>query len=132
MNSKRTKRISKLTMSSLIGLFLMSGVFASTALAKPKVVVKRRPVVVVHTGRPFVWHRRFDPFWVPSVTYRVVDSNFDDRHEGYDEGRSQGKKDAKKGNDFDPKGNKEYFKSDSFAYRQAYLRGYEDGYRSEN
>jgi hypothetical protein len=128
MNSKRTNRISKLTMSSLIGLFLMSGIFASTALAKPKVVVRTRPVVVVHTGRPVFWHRRYDPFWVPSVTYRVVDDN---RHEGFEEGRDQGKKDAKKGHDYDPKGSKDYFKSDSFSYREGFLRGYDVGYRSE-
>lgn len=128
MNSKRTERISKITKSSLIGLFMISGVFASTASANPKVVVKRRPVVVVHTGRPVVIHRRFDPIWVSGVTYRVFDDN---RHEGYEDGRSQGKKDAKKGEDFDPKGSKDYLKSDSFAYRQGFLRGYEDGYRSE-
>ena len=126
MNTKRTERISKLTMGSLIGLLFTLGVLASSADAKPKVVV-RRPVVVVHTPRVF-WHRRYDPFWVPSVTYRVVDDN---RHEGIQEGREQGRKDAKKGHDFDPKGNKEYFKSDSFAYRQGFLKGYEVGYRSE-
>ena len=129
MNSKRTERISKLTMGSLIGL-LMLGVFASTADAKPKVVVRKRPVVVVHTNR-ILWHRRYDPFWVPSVTYRVNDSFSENREEGFDDGRDQGKKDAKKGDHFDPRGNKDYQKSNSFAYRKGFLRGYEVGYRSE-
>ena len=131
MSSKRTNRISKVTMSSLVGLFLMSGVFASTASAKPKVVFRTRPVVVIHTQpRPY-WHRRFDPVWVPSVTYRSFDSFSDHREEGFDDGLSQGKKDAKKGSEFDPRGSKDYLKSNSFAYREAFVRGYRHGYRSE-
>lgn len=118
-------------MGSLVGLFLISGVFASTALAKPKVVVRTRPVIVVHTHpRPY-WNRRFDPVWVPSVTYRAFDSISDHREDGFDDGLSQGKKDAKKGFEFDPTGSKDYVKSNSFAYRQAFLSGYNRGYRSE-
>lgn len=131
MNRKSTNRISKLTMSSLVGLFLMSGVLASTAIARPKVVVRTRPVVVVHTHpRPY-WNRRFDPFWVPSVSYRVVDPISVHTEEGFNDGLSQGKKDAKKGYEADPTRSKDYVKAHSFAYRQSFLRGYRHGYRSE-
>jgi hypothetical protein len=131
MNSRRTNRISRLTMSSLVGLFLMSGVFASTAIAKPKVVVRTRPVVVVHTNpRPY-WNRPVVPFWVPAVTYRVVDPVSVHSEEGFNDGLSQGKKDAKKGFEPDPTRSKDYLKSNSFAYRQSFLRGYNHGYRSE-
>ena len=118
-------------MSSLIGIFLVSGVFASTAIAKPKVIVKRRPVVVVHTPRTVFWHRRFDPVWVPSTTYHVTTPFVAFSEEGFEDGRDQGKKDAKKGSEYDPTGSKDYIKSNSFAYRRAYLKGYSVGYRSE-
>ena len=106
-------------MSSLIGLFLLSGVFAATVSAKQKVVFKKRPVVVVHTGHPHFWHNRFDPVWAPLVTYRAFNPVHTFSEEGFDDGRSQGKKDAKKGLEMDPTGNKDYLKSHSFAYRRA-------------
>jgi hypothetical protein len=131
MNSKRTNRISKLTMGSLIGVFLMSGVLASTAIAKPKVVVRTRPVVVIHTNpRPY-WNRGYHPFWTPSVSYRVVDPFTVHNGEGFNDGRDQGEKDAKKGSEFDPRGSKDYRKSQSFSYREAFVSGYRHGYRSE-
>ncbi|MEP7274595.1 MAG: hypothetical protein ABI882_24105 [Acidobacteriota bacterium] len=131
MDTKRTNKIHKITMSSLIGLFLMSGVFDATASAKQKVVFKKRPVVVVQTGRQHFWHRRFDPVWTPSVTYRSFNPVHTLSEEGFGDGRNQGRRDAKKGLEMDPTGNKHHLKSNSFAYRRAYIRGYEHGYRSE-
>jgi len=61
----------------------------------------------------------------------VVDPIAYQREQGYNEGRSDGKKDAKKGMPANPTGQKDYIKSNSLAFREAYVQGYNERYREE-
>jgi hypothetical protein len=61
----------------------------------------------------------------------VVDPIAYQREQGYNEGRSEGKKDAKKGRPAAPTGHKDYLKSSSLAYREAFVQGYNERYREE-
>ncbi len=87
----------------------------------------RRRVVFVRHYDPF-WHHRYDPFFygpnVNSVAYQ--------QERGYSEGKDQGEKDAKKGRPSDPKGQKDYRKSESKAFRNAFVEGYEEGYEDKS
>ncbi|HYM01206.1 MAG TPA: hypothetical protein VEZ90_19760, partial [Blastocatellia bacterium] len=51
------------------------------------------------------------------------------REEGYRDGISRGKSDAKHGKPDDPNSHKHYRKSESLTYRSAFLKGYSDGTR---
>jgi len=87
---------------------------------------------VVRPYNPF-WYRRYDPFWDPfySTRYRAVDPIAYQREQGYNDGRDEGKKDAKKGRPADPTGHKDYLKSNSLAYREAFVQGYNERFREE-
>ena len=126
MKLNRTK---KMILGAFVAVFLMSGVLATTAEAQGRFVRRPRAVIVYRPFNPF-WHRRYDPFWGPS-RYTVIDPVAGRSEEGFSDGRSQGKKDAKKGLEADPTRSKDYYKSNSFAYRQAFVHGYEEGYRAE-
>ena len=118
--------------SLLTGLFVLTllfvGIGSTTAAAQGR---RNGRVVIVRHYNPF-WHRHYDPFWSPYYgRVTVSDPIAANRERGYEEGQDQGKKDAKKGQPADPKGQKEYRKSKSLAFREAFLRGYEDGYEDE-
>jgi len=71
-------------------------------------------------------------FFPPAYPYRyytVYDPIAYQKEDGYSDGRSRGKKDAKKGLPNDPNSHKSYVKSDSPTYREAFLQGYAEGYR---
>jgi len=125
----KNNRIKKMILGAFVAVFLMSGVLATRAEAQGRFYRRPRAVIVYRPFNPF-WHRRYDPFWGPS-TYTVVDPVAARSEEGFRDGRSQGKKDAKKGLEADPTRNKEYNKSNSLAYRQAFVHGYEQGYHAE-
>ena len=120
-------RVKELVIGAFAAIILLSGVFATTARAQNRVVVQRPPrVIVVRRYNPF-------PFWDPFYTsrYQVVDPIAYQREQGYNEGRSDGKKDAKKGMSANPTGHKDYIKSNSLAFREAYVQGYNERYREE-
>ena len=126
-------RVKELVIGAFAAIILLSGVFATTAKAQNRVVVRRPPrVIVVRRYNPF-FYRRYDPFWDPFYTsrYHVVDPIAYQREQGYNEGRSDGKKDAKKGMPANPTGQKDYIKSNSLAFREAYVQGYNERYREE-
>jgi len=81
--------------------------------------------------RRVVFYRRYDPFWDSYrwQTYRVVDPIASQREQGYGDGFSRGKDDARDGRENDPYDEKLFNKSHSLAYREAFLKGYADGYR---
>ncbi len=101
------------------GFLLLFGGMATTAEAQTRRVFIYRP-----------YHRFWFPYYEPTV--RVYDPIASQREEGYSEGRDAGKDDAKEGNDADPKNHKKFSKSKSYAYRQAFLAGYEDGFRKQS
>lgn len=115
-------RIKKLMLGLLVAGALLVGIGSTTANAQNRGFHRRPHRVIVY--------RRYDPFWDHRL-YRVVDPIAALKEQGYSNGREQGKDDAKYGREFDPDGHKRFDKSKSLAYREAFLKGYEDGYRKE-
>jgi hypothetical protein len=86
-------------------------------------------VIVYRHYNPF-WYHRYDPFWDPfwGPTYTYVDPIAAQRESGYSDGKSRGKDDAKKGLANDPASHKHYRNSNSLTYREAFIKGYNEGY----
>ena len=125
-------RINQLAVCAFAAIMLLSGVFATTAEAQRRVIRRPPRVIFVRPYYPF-WYRRYDPFWDPYYypRYRVEDPIAYQREQGYRDGRDEGKKDAKKGSPANPKGHKDYIKSNSLAYREAFVQGYNERFREE-
>jgi len=121
-------KITQIVIGAFTAIMLLSGAFATTAEAQVRVIRRPRQVIVYRTYNPF-WYRRYDPFY--ASRYTVVDPIAYQREQGYNEGRSEGKKDAKKGLPANPTGHKDYLKSSSLAYREAFVQGYNERYREE-
>ncbi len=122
----------KLLMSAFAAVILLPGVSTITATAqdrhypRPQRVIIYRPFYPIYD--PF-WDPFWDPYWWPN--YRVVDPIAYNQEWGYREGRDEGKDDAKVGRPPNPTNNKDYYKSSSYAYRQAFIQGYYDAYREK-
>ena len=108
--------------SALVAVILLLGAWSTTASAQVRF---RRPGRVVVVQRPFF--PRFYPNYYPY--YRVYDPVAYQREQGYSDGHSRGKDDAKHGKANDPNSHKHYRNSDSINYREAFAQGYADGYR---
>ena len=125
-------KVKQIMIGAFAAIMLLSGAFAITSEAQTRVIRRPTRVIVYRRYNPF-WYRRYDPFWDPfySSRYRVVDPIAYQREQGYNEGRSEGKKDAKRGIPANPTGHKDYLKSSSLAYREAFVQGYNERYREE-
>src|SRR5262245_31504667 len=117
----KTNRVKQLMLGAIAAGAFMIGV--GSTKAKAQNVIIRRPGVVYH--RPF-----YCPFWGPRYV-TVVDPIASQREQGYSDGKSRGKDDAKKGLANDPDSHKHYNQSDSLTYREAFVKGYNDGYRDK-
>jgi hypothetical protein len=132
-------RVKKLIVGSFVAVLVAIGVMTTTAEAQDRGVRKPRRVpqrIIVY--RPYYLYRPFydpfyDPFWGSywGPNYRVVDPIAWEREQGYREGRDEGKDDAKDGKPANPTGHKDYLKSDSLTYREAFIQGYNERYREE-
>ncbi|MEP7340654.1 MAG: hypothetical protein ABI977_23180 [Acidobacteriota bacterium] len=78
-----------------------------------------------------IFYRHYNPFWDTYPIYRVIDPIAALREQGYSDGRSRGKDDAKDGRASTPYDQKQYYKSNSLAYREAFLKGYAEGYHKQ-
>jgi hypothetical protein len=138
----RPNLVKQLILGVLAAVVLMTGVLTTTAEAQTQTQARkgarRPPRVIIY--RPYYRHYSpfydpfYDPFWGHSYwgpTYRVVDPIAQQREAGYGEGKNEGEKDAKKGVAANLTGNKDYLNSDSLVFREAFVKGYEDGYREE-
>src|SRR5262245_40965344 len=125
-------RVKQLVMGAFAAILLLSGAFATTAEAQGRVIRRPPRVIFVRPYNPF-WYRRYDPFWDRFYTtrYHEVAPSAYQREQGYREVRDEGKKDAKHGIAANPKGHKDYLKSSSLAYREAFVQGYNERYREE-
>jgi len=117
----KTNRVKQLMLGAIAAGAFMIGVGSTTANAQT--VIIRRPVVVYR--RPF-----YRPFWGPRYV-TVVDPIASQREQGYSDGKSRGKNDAKKGLANNPDSHEHYNQSDSLTYREAFVKGYNDGYRDK-
>ena len=114
-----TNSLKKIITMSAVALTLMFGTLVTTTAAQIRVVRPHHRVVFV--GRPF-----FGPYY--NHYYTVVDPIAYQREQGYSDGLSRGKNDAKHGKVDDPRSHKHFRDSDSATYREAFLQGYSDGY----
>jgi hypothetical protein len=121
----------------IMGLFfvvtLLIGVGSITANAQNRGFVRRPSRVIVYRHYSPIWYRHYDPFYDPFYysRYRVVDPIAYQKEQGYREGKSEGKDDAKKDRIANATGHKDYLKSDSIHFREAFVKGYDDGYQEK-
>ena len=123
----------RLVMGAFVAVMLFAGVGLTTADAQTRVYRRPHRVIVYRPYyRPF-YNRFYNPFWDTywGSTYTVVDPIAYQRDMGYSEGRDEGKDDAKKGRPANPTGNKHYINSDSAAFREAFVRGYNERYQEK-
>ena len=124
----KSNRIRKGITSALVAVILLFGAWATTASAQVRVAHRPGGVVVVH--RPFFFPHYYPGYYsgyYPGY-YTVVDPVAYQREQGYSDGHSRGKDDAKNGKANDPNSHKHYRNSDSLNYREAFAQGYADGY----
>jgi|SRR6185295_4908392 len=119
MTFNQTKKVLTRT---LLAVLLLFGVWSTSAGAQVRVVHRPRVVVV---QRPF-----FFPRFYPRYT-TVYDPIAYQREQGYSDGLSRGKSDAKHGKPNDPSSHKHYRNSESITYRDAFAEGYADGYNRQ-
>lgn len=116
--------LNKIVINSSVALVLMFGALVTNAGAQ-RVVVRPSHQRVVVVRRPFF--PRFNHGYYPGY-YTVVDPIAYQREQGYSDGLSRGKSDAKHGKANDPRSHKHFLNSDSESYREAFLHGYDDGF----
>jgi hypothetical protein len=117
--------LKRLVTGAFVAVVFLVGVGSTTADAQTRYIY-RYP-------RPY-FHRVYDPFWNPwgpNYIVTVVDPIAAQREQGYSDGHTRGKDDAKHGKANDPASHKHYNKSHSLTYRQAFLKGYAEGYREQ-
>src|SRR5262245_37962172 len=126
----RLSRVKKFAIGAFAASMLMVGALAAPAQAQVRVVRQPRVVVV---RRPFFGPRFYGwgygwgyPYY--GYGYAYTDPIAYQKEMGYSDGLSRGKDDAKHGRPDEPDSHKHYRDSNSLAYRQAFLQGYNDGY----
>ena len=125
--------LKKLIMSLFAAVILLPGVSKVTADAQ--YVYWRRPVrvIIIQPYRPVVrpyypvYYPAYDPYILP--TYSVAEPFLYLQVKGYKEGVDEGKDDAEDGRLPNPTIHKDFYKSYSPVYRQAFIQGYYDAYR---
>lgn len=130
----KPNRVKKLIVGLSLAVMLVAGIGSTTANAQGKQKRVRKPprVIIYRAYDPF-WYRRYDPFWDSyySPRYRVVDPIAYQKEKGYKEGKDEGEDDAEDGRPANATGHKDYLKSDSIHFREAFIQGYNAGYREE-
>lgn len=131
-------RMKQLIFGAVAAAILVPAISTNTAEAQTWVARKPRPVVVYRTYNPFRYRYYnpfyspfYDPFWGSSWNYQTVDPIAYQKERGYSEGRDEGKEDAKKGRPANATGHKDYLKSNSLAFREAFVQGYNERYHEE-
>jgi hypothetical protein len=120
----KSNGMKKLLMGALVAVTFLVGIGSTTAEAHGRGYNRPRRVIFYRPYRPY-----WGPYW--DTTVRVVDPIALQKEEGYSDGRSRGKDDAREGRESDPDNHKKFDKSKSLAYREAFLKGYADGYRKQ-
>jgi hypothetical protein len=98
----------------LLGAGMMTTAHAQRVVVQPRVFVVRRPFFTGWWGYPY------RPYYVDPIAYQ--------REQGYSDGLSRGKDDAKHGRLDDPNSHSHYRNSSSLTYREAFAQGYADGF----
>lgn len=123
--------------SLMIGVFLvvmlLVGIGSTSADAQNRRGIHRPSRIIVYRPYNPFWFRHYDPFWDSFYYPRTVtvDPIAYQRERGYKEGRDEGKDDAKKSRPANARGHKDYLKSNSITFREAFVQGYNEGYREK-
>lgn len=120
----KTNKMKGLIFGTFAAALLFLGIGSTAASAQGRFLY-RYP-------RPFYSpfrHSYWGPWGPWDRTVTVVDPIAQQRESGYSDGHKRGKDDAKHNKANAPASHKHYNKSDSLTYRQAFLKGYADGYR---
>ena len=128
--------LKKLIMSLFAAVILLPPI--SKVAADAQDVYWRRPVrvIIIRPYRPLVrpvypvvqqYYPDYDPYILP--TYSVAEPFPYLQVKGYKEGVDEGKDDAEDGRLPNPAIHKDFYKSYSPIYRQAFIQGYYDAYR---
>ena len=129
MTLNEVTRARKPVMAAVVTVVLLLGALVVTGTTAEAQGRFRGPARVVVVPRPF-FHSGFYwggyPYYSPY--YRVYDPIAYQKEQGYSDGLSRGKSDAKHGKADDPNSHKHYRDSSSITYREAFLQGYNDGY----
>jgi len=119
----KSNTIRNLVMGTLTAVAAMIGIGTATNAQAQRLIIRGPRVIIAPTHRPhwdrFYWERRRE----------FVDHVSEQREEGYEDGFKAGRDDAREGRDFEPVDQKKYIKAPGYAYRRAFVCGYEDGYR---
>jgi hypothetical protein len=126
-------KTNRLILAFVVMGMLMVGVGSISANAQGRHAVRRPGRVIVYRHYNPYWYgcnRFYNPFWDPFYysSYQVVDPVAYQTEKGYRDGRNQGKEDAKKARPAVATDNKNYSKSDSIHYREAFVKGYKEAY----
>jgi len=129
----KPNRVKKLIVGLSVAVMLMATVGSTVANAQGKRRGHKPPRVIFYRAYDPFWYRRHDPFWDSHYypRYRVVDPIAYQKEKGYKEGKDEGEEDAEKGRVANATGHKDYLKSDSIHFREAFVQGYNDGYQEE-
>jgi len=121
--------LKKLIMSLFAAVIFLPGVSKITADAQ--YIYWRRPVRVIQVQPYYPVVRPYYPVYGPYLlpTYDVVGPFYYLQEKGYKEGVDEGKDDAEDGRLPNPTIHKDFYKSYSPVYRQAFIQGYYDAYR---
>jgi|SRR5713226_9691 len=118
----RFNRAKRLVSGMFVAVLLLFGAGAVTTahaqvrVVRPRVFFVQRPFFPRwHYGYPYYYNTVYDP-----IAYQ--------REQGYSDGLSRGKDDARHGRPDDPNNHSHYRNSSSVNYREAFLQGYADGY----
>jgi hypothetical protein len=119
---------------SLVAMLLVGFGSTTTADAQNRRIRRPHRVIVYRNYSPF-WYRHYspfyDPFYNPFYSTRMVDPVAYQREQGFREGKDEGKDDAKKGLEANATGHKDFTKSNSVHFREAFVQGYAAGYREK-
>lgn len=126
-------KVKKLFVGLSLVAMLVVGIGSTTAEAQGRKGVRRPPRVIYYRVYDPFWYRRYDPFWDSHYypRYQVVDPIAYQKEKGYKEGKDEGEEDAEKGRAANARGHKDFLKSDSIHFREAFIQGYNAGYREE-
>ena len=122
--------LKKLIMSVFAAVILLPGVSTITADAQHKHWHGR--VIIVQPYSPVFYPVYEYPVYSPYLWPTYVVEPFSYLQEkGYEEGRDEGEDDAEDGRPPNPTIHKDFYKSYSPIYRQAFIQGYYDEYRKK-
>jgi len=118
----RFHRVRKFVVGAFVAVILLIGAgTVTTTNAQRRVVVQPR---VFFVRRPF-FHPWYSGYPYP---YPYTDPIAYQKEQGYSDGLSRGKDDARHGRADDPNSHSHYRNSSSITYREAFLQGYTDGF----